>query len=159
MSARSTDSRTSLGKAKINSKDGTILVSASKVTGTLKWGESAGAVSRSFFDPACMTGGKAKHCVFGNVGTAARITPPAHCTIFLADDTSTCSVFLKNCTPGTRAGQFPTTRLDLNDGDTNVTLLTFAGMGALQVSCAAGVATTWIRCEASEGHAAASQRH
>jgi len=129
-------------KAKTDAKDGTILVSASKITGTLKWGGSAGSVSRSFFDPACASGGKAKNCVFGDVGTTARITPPAHCTIFLADDTTTCSVFLKNCTPGPRDGQFPATRLDLNDGDTNVSLLTFAGIGTLQVSCAASVATT-----------------
>ncbi|HXC49285.1 MAG TPA: hypothetical protein VN634_00240 [Candidatus Limnocylindrales bacterium] len=86
-------------KAKTDSKDGTILVSAASVDGTLKWGGSASGATNAFFNPTCVAAGVAKGCVLGDVGSEARITPPRQCTIYLADDTGSCSVFLKGCTP------------------------------------------------------------
>lgn len=86
-------------KAKTNSKDGTILISAADVDGTLKWGGTASGATNSFFNPSCVAAGVAKGCLLGDVGTEARITPPRQCTIYLADDSGSCSVFLKGCTP------------------------------------------------------------
>jgi hypothetical protein len=86
-------------KAKTDSKNGTILVSAADVVGTLKWGGTASGATNPFFNPACVAVGVAKGCVLGDVGSEARITPPRQCTIYLADDTGSCSVFLKGCTP------------------------------------------------------------
>lgn len=86
-------------KAKTNPKDGTIVVSAADISGTLKWGGSVSAATNDFFNPACVAAGVAKGCVLGDVGTEARITPPRQCTIYLADDAATCSVFLRGCTP------------------------------------------------------------
>ena len=86
-------------KAKTDSKDGTILISAADVDGTLKWGGTASGATNPFFNPACVTANTAKGCVLGDVGSEARITPPRQCTIYLADDTGNCSVFLKGCTP------------------------------------------------------------
>jgi len=86
-------------KAKTDSKNGTILVSAADVHGTLKWGGTASGATNPFFDPACVAAGVAKGCLLGDVGSEARITPPRQCTIHLADDTGNCSVFLKGCTP------------------------------------------------------------
>jgi hypothetical protein len=86
-------------KAKTDPKDGTIVVSAAGVSGTLKWGGSVAGATNAFFNPGCVAAGVAKGCVLGDVGTEARITPPRQCRIHLADDTATCSVFLKHCTP------------------------------------------------------------
>ncbi len=86
-------------KAKTDSKNGTILVSAADVDGTLKWGATASGATNTFFDSACVSAGVAKGCVLGDVGSEARITPPRLCTIYLADDSGSCSVFLKGCTP------------------------------------------------------------
>jgi hypothetical protein len=86
-------------KAKTDSKDGTILISAVDVDGTLKWGGTASGATTPFFNPACVAAGVAKGCLLGDVGSEARITPPRQCTIYLVDDTGSCSVFVKGCTP------------------------------------------------------------
>ena len=92
-------------KAKIKSKDGTIFVDAKEVDGTLLWGHTAISVTNGFADPACVdvVKGKAKKCTLGAEGTAERITPPPLCTLYLADDSGSCSAFLKKCTPGVRS--------------------------------------------------------
>jgi hypothetical protein len=91
-------------KATINGSDGTIEVSAINVQGSLQWGDSAGQETNSFFNVgSCVAGGAAKKCVFGDVGTLARITPPAGCTVHLSDGVGpTCSAYIKRCTPGAR---------------------------------------------------------
>lgn len=88
-------------KAKIRTKDGTIFVSAKSVSGSLEWGTTLGAEDNAFASP-CITDGVAKKCTLGAEGTAARITPPELCTLYLADDVSSCSAFIKKCTPGIR---------------------------------------------------------
>jgi len=91
-------------KATIKGVDGTIQVSAGNVQGALQWGDSAGQETSAFFNAAtCVAGGAAKKCVFGDVGTLARITPPPGCTVFLSDGVSpTCSAYIQKCTPGSR---------------------------------------------------------
>ena len=91
-------------KVKIDPKNGTLQVSASAVTGALRFGATAAAVAESFFNAAtCVTGGKAKQCLLADPATVAARTPPAGCTLYLADDASaTCQVWIKGCTPGSR---------------------------------------------------------
>lgn len=89
-------------KAKINSKDGAIHVSAKGVSGTLKWGNAAGQENNALANAAtCIDNGTASKCELGT--GAQRITPPELCTVFLADGFGTCAAFLKGCTPGVRA--------------------------------------------------------
>lgn len=88
-------------KAKINSKDGAIQVSAKGVSGTLQWGNAAGQEDKALANAAtCIAAGTASKCELG--AGAQRITPPELCTVFLADDFGSCSAFIKNCTPGLR---------------------------------------------------------
>lgn len=91
-------------KVKLDAKNGNLLVSAASVTGALRFGASADAVSQSFFDAAtCVAAGKAKECHVGDPATVAARTPPPGCTLYLADDQPpTCSVWIKGCTPGVR---------------------------------------------------------
>jgi hypothetical protein len=91
-------------KATIKGGDGTIEVSANNVQGSLQWGDSPGQETNSFFNlGSCVAGGAAKKCIFGDVGTLARITPPPGCTVFLSDGVSpTCSAYIQRCTPGAR---------------------------------------------------------
>jgi hypothetical protein len=89
-------------KVKIDAS-GILHVSASAVTGGLRWGDAADAVTRSFFDPTCVAGGKAKKCLLADPATVAARTPPAGCTLHLADDgPAPCSAWIKGCTPGAR---------------------------------------------------------
>jgi hypothetical protein len=90
-------------KVKIDAA-GNLQVSASAVTGTLHWGGAADATTQTFFDSAtCVSGGKAKKCLLGDPATVAARTPPAGCTLYLADEApSACSVWIKGCTPGAR---------------------------------------------------------
>jgi hypothetical protein len=87
-------------KASVRSKDGVVLVSAKHVTGTLLWGYSAGAETHAFSDATCFSTGKAKGCQLGTGDVAS--TPPAQCTVYLADASGTCSTRVKACTPGLR---------------------------------------------------------
>jgi len=90
-------------KAKVNKRDGVINVSGVGVTGTLLWGEAAGQETNAFANAAsCVSAGVAKNCQLGAGGSAAQITPPQLCTVYLADDTTSCSAFIKGCTPGLR---------------------------------------------------------
>jgi hypothetical protein len=87
-------------KAKIRPSDGTILVSAKDVSGTLLWGMSAGTVGNAFGNAGtCVAGSPlaAKNCTLGTGAVA--ITPPPLCTLYLKDDSGTCSAFIKKCTP------------------------------------------------------------
>ncbi len=91
-------------KVKLDAKNGNLLVSAGNVTGSLRFGPTADAVVGTFFNAAtCVGGGKAKQCLVGDPATVAARTPPPACTLHLADDLpSTCSVWIKGCTPGSR---------------------------------------------------------
>jgi hypothetical protein len=107
--------------AKIKTKDGTILVSAQDVSGTLLWGWTATTQIQPFFNAGtCQSNGNAKNCTQGNAGTLLAITPPPDCTLQLKDDAQTCTAYLKTCTPGKRPlVTFPTRFI--NNGDGTVT--------------------------------------
>ena len=94
-----------LDKCKVRTygRDGTILVDARDVTGTLTWGFTAGRELGTFDNAAeCIANGKASKCTLAPEGTLERVSPPPSCTLHLADATSTCSVAIKRCTPGLR---------------------------------------------------------
>jgi len=104
--------------AKINAKDGTILISAKSVSGTLTWGWTATTQIQPFFNAGtCQGGGTASKCTQGSPGTLLAITPPPDCTLQLKDGAATCTAFLKKCTPGKRPlVTFPTRFIDNGDG-------------------------------------------
>lgn len=84
---------------------GVILVDAKGVTGSLLWGPEFGAENQAFANVGeCLSGGIADDCTLGVPGTPEEITPPPLCSVFLADDASTCEARLRNCTPGLRSG-------------------------------------------------------
>ncbi len=92
-------------KAKINAKDGVILVDTQGVTGTLLWGPEAGKQIFPLFDNTgtCINPNPTK-CQLGASGTPERLYPPEGCTVYLKDtgDMSTCSAYIKKCVPGRR---------------------------------------------------------
>lgn len=93
-------------KAKINSRDGTVLVQARSVSGTLRWGDRAGRAIFPLFDNSgtCVTPGNPKKCQLGPAGTTEQLSPPEACTVYLKDtgDGSNCSAYIKRCIPGRR---------------------------------------------------------
>jgi len=90
-------------KAKINRKDGAILVSASEVSGTVLWGNADGQETNSFAnETTCVTAGVAKSCQLGATSSPEQITPPELCRVYLADDAGKCSAYIPGCTPGAR---------------------------------------------------------
>lgn len=87
---------------KVDRRDGTILVGASHVSGTLRWGGTLGQELTPVHDGAtCTTAtGRAARCALGAVGTPERTTVPDGCTVFLADDgPNRCAAYVKNCRP------------------------------------------------------------
>ena len=92
-------------KAKINAKDGVILVDAQGVTGTLLWGQEAGKEIFPLFDNTgtCINPDP-KKCQLGALDTPERLYPPEGCVVYLKDtgDMSTCSAYIKKCVPGRR---------------------------------------------------------
>lgn len=93
-------------KVKVKAADGTILVNAKDVSGTLLWGYASGAETNAFSNAGtCVTGGVAKRCELAASPDPARITPPELCTLYLKDGAGTCSTFIKPCTPGVRNAQ------------------------------------------------------
>ncbi len=93
-------------KVRVGRRDGVLQVFARDVNGTLLWGESAGTATNAFANAAtCVTGDVASDCEIGDPGTPEQITPPQLCRIHLADGgPNSCSVYVKNCTPGLRSG-------------------------------------------------------
>ena len=90
-------------KVKVDRRDGTILVSAGGVSGTLLWGASAGQETNAFANAAtCVVGDTARDCEVGAAGSTEQITPPDLCRIYLADGVGTCDAYIKGCTPGAR---------------------------------------------------------
>lgn len=89
--------------ARANTK-GNFQVSARKVTGTLHWGWSPGLRNQPFHNPECVDEGTASGCMLAAPGTPLATTQSPDCMIYLKDDVSTCTAFLKNCTPGPRQG-------------------------------------------------------
>jgi hypothetical protein len=104
-------------KATIRGKDGTILISAKNVDGPLQWGWSSGTEDNAFFDPACVKGTKAKNCTQEMPASLLGTTAPPECNIYLADDSGSCSAYVKKCQPGKRpVVEFPTRFIDHGDG-------------------------------------------
>ena len=103
--------------AKINAKDGTILISAQSVVGVLRWGWTATTQTNPVFNGACVSGGRAKKCTQGAPGTLLAITAPPSCTLQLKDNAGACSAFLNACTVGARARvELPSRFVDNGDG-------------------------------------------
>lgn len=89
--------------AKTSAKDGTISVAGSGATGVVRWGVASGAQVNAFANEAtCVVAGKLKDCQLGAPGSAAAITPPELCRVWVRDDASECAAYLKGCTPGAR---------------------------------------------------------
>jgi len=94
-----------LDQCKIRSygRDGTLLVDAKNVNGTLTWGFTAQRALGTFDNAAeCISNGRASKCTLAPENTLERVSPPPSCTIHLADASGTCSATLKRCTPGLR---------------------------------------------------------
>lgn len=90
-------------RAKTHAKDGTIEVSATKIVGSVRWGPTAQEQELSFENESeCVDGPRAKRCRLGARSSQAGITPPELCSLHLRDDASTCTIYLKGCTPGRR---------------------------------------------------------
>ena len=103
-------------KAKIRGTDGTILISAKNVVGTLQWGWTSGTESNAFF-ALCENGSTAKNCTQGTPGSLLATTAPPECQIHLADDSGSCTAYVKKCQPGKRPlVEFPTRFIDHGDG-------------------------------------------
>jgi hypothetical protein len=87
-------------------KDGTVGISASKVTGVVLWGGDSSDATRTLVDQAaCTVGTRLRNCLIGSQGTLASKTPPSTCELHLADDgPDTCSARIRGCTPGLRLG-------------------------------------------------------
>lgn len=90
-------------------RDGTIAVRARSITGTPRWGTRYGVEANTFDGTAsCLASGKARDCALAPIGMPARTTPPASCTIYLADDgADTCSAWIKRCVPSSEAPPCP----------------------------------------------------
>ncbi len=123
----------------VNETDGTIKVSANSTNSTLRWGIAAGQENTVFANAGtCISGSSANNCMLGTSGTLAANTPPAGCTIYLADNTASCSKWLPRCIPGVRlrdssfaAGDPRIAAVSLEDGGTT---LRFSGVNLQLVS-------------------------
>jgi len=93
-----------LGRCEVaEKKDGTLLVSAKKITGTLRYGTSPDAVEGRFANASdCIADGQATKCVLGEKGSLERTTHPPLCKLFLEDDEDSCTAKVAGCTPGLR---------------------------------------------------------
>ncbi|MDH3684705.1 MAG: hypothetical protein OEP95_00685 [Myxococcales bacterium] len=95
-------------KARIDTDDGTVQVSAKDVSGELRWGISPDRELRNFWDEtSCVDGDRAKRCTLDAPDTLERITPPASCRIHLADANDACTAWVRGCTPGVRERLVP----------------------------------------------------
>jgi hypothetical protein len=93
-------------KAKVDVNTGAIQVFARKIGGTLRFDDSPVFPNSVFANVAsCIKNGSARKCELGAAGTAAQITPPEQCKLFLRDTAGgSCSAYIKGCTPGVRPG-------------------------------------------------------
>jgi len=91
-------------RARIDPRTGTVEVSASAVSGALRWGDREGAENNDFDNASrCLAGGHARACRLGPPGTEEGMTPPDLCRIFLRDAQGPCAAYVRGCTPGLRA--------------------------------------------------------
>jgi len=90
-------------------RDGTIAVRAREVVGTPRWGVRYGDSPNPFDGTAtCNVGGTLWGCALAPVGAPERTTPPASCTLYLADDGGvTCSTWIKHCFPSSETPPCP----------------------------------------------------
>ncbi len=95
-------------RAKVDKKTGVIRVDAFGVDGALTWGAEAGSESQTFANAGtCVAGTKAKKCELADPETLDAKTPPAGCTIYLADASTPCSAWVPGCSPAVReSGEF-----------------------------------------------------
>jgi len=86
-------------------RDGTIAVTAKDIVGTPRWGVRYG-IETSPFDAlaSCTTGTRIRNCALAPVGNPERTTPPASCTLYVADDGArSCSAWIRRCLPSSEA--------------------------------------------------------
>ncbi|MFN2426078.1 MAG: hypothetical protein ABR587_06485 [Candidatus Binatia bacterium] len=89
-------------KVKIDKTDGALVVSAKNVAANPRWGYAAGKEANVFANEGvCVASGKASKCELAASG-AARTNPAPDCFVYLKDDSSSCAVRIKGCTPGLR---------------------------------------------------------
>lgn len=93
-----------LGGCEVSTKrDGTLRISAKKVSGVLRFGTSPDVIEGRFVnEPRCRDGNVAKNCIVAEKGTPERITPPPYCEYYLEDDEDSCKAKVKGCRPALR---------------------------------------------------------
>jgi hypothetical protein len=91
-------------KAK-SARDGTIIVSATGLVGTPRWGIRYGAETELLDGTAtCVSGSAFRNCALAPVGAPERTALPPSCALFLRDDgPGRCSVWVKRCLPSSEA--------------------------------------------------------
>ncbi len=106
-------------KVKIHKRSGVLEIKAKGVTGNLLWGGDASAVGNALFNSgSCVTGGTAKRCYLADPTTLDSKTPPAACTLYLADDgATTCQAWIRGCTPGARTAGVDAIDITVLQGD------------------------------------------
>jgi hypothetical protein len=90
-------------------RDGTIVVSARDVVGMARWGVRWGGETRAFDGAAaCIARGHVRRCALAPAGAPERTTPPAGCTIYVADDGGArCNAWIKRCLPSSEPPPCP----------------------------------------------------
>ena len=88
---------------------GRIVVTANEVTGTPRWGTRYGAETSVFEDTAsCAVAGRLRNCPLAPAGDSDDTTPPAGCTIYVADDgPERCGAWIKSCVPSSEPPPCP----------------------------------------------------
>jgi len=86
-------------------RDGTIAVTAKELVGSPRWGTRYGEEANPFDAVAsCTIGTHMRNCAVAPVGAPERTTPPAGCTLYVADDgAGRCSAWIKRCLPSSEA--------------------------------------------------------
>jgi hypothetical protein len=81
--------------------DGTIIVTATNLIGTPRWGVRYDQETHGFDQLAsCVRGPRLRSCTLAPAGAPERTTPPAGCTLYLVDDgPERCSAWLTRCIP------------------------------------------------------------
>ena len=124
------------------SRDGTILVRASGVVGTPRWGTRYGDTVNVFDNAgSCVVGERMRDCTLAAEPLPARRQAPASCTIYVADDGGTsCSAWVRKCFASSEAPPCPILPAD-NIWNRDVSALPVHAMSA-----------TWIASIGADSH-------
>ncbi len=87
----------------INPFSGNIEVYAKGVDAeTFRWGHREGEEVNEFHKLSCVKYRSARRCKLAKPHTLEARTPPADCTLHVADSTGRCSTWVRGCIPGVR---------------------------------------------------------